>query len=337
MSHLVRQLLEESGARTYTLNKVNEFAITCPKCGDSEHHMYVNPVKLYKGVKGWCYCHRRGCTMTLEQLLRHFGIKGYKIDQVEYKPTTYEMVKSKLMNIGNFDFCDHEEVKVIPTGFDFDQFKIPYRKSSDMAKRAMRYLTVKRGFTDEQIEQYGLRYSDSGDYSGRIIIPFYENEELVYFQARGFTIATSNKILNPPLGAFSGGKSDYLFNFDQAKLHRTVIINEGWASSITAGYNAVAINGNKASDVQLTKLTNTWDSYIVMLDNGVEVESFKLAKELLYRKSNARLKLILLPNKGTDPNDCDPKYLDYLIQKAKIYKTKAELDMDEIRILSEKV
>src|ERR1035437_6202900 len=181
----VRQMLEEAGVRTKTINKANEFGIQCIICHDEIFRCYVNPTKVVHGIKGWCHCYRRGCSYTVKHLLRHYGIKGYNTEEIEYQPTTFEKVKDRLMLLGTFDLnfgSETEEVKIYED-YDWDKFKNPLTNKSDMARRARAYLS-NRGFIDEQIELYDLRYADEGDYSGRIIIPFRENEKLVYFQAR---------------------------------------------------------------------------------------------------------------------------------------------------------
>jgi DNA primase len=166
-----------------------------------------------------------------------------------------------------------------------------------MATKARKYLNA-RGFSDFQIDAYDLRYETTGRDGGRIVIPFKENGEIVYYQARSFMKHERLKILNPEQDE---GKSRFLFNFDQARDYTQVIICEGWASAMSAGPNAVAQSGIKPSERQLELLVSNWDDFVVMLDAGTVEESWWLAKALLHRKPKARVVITSL--KAGDPND----------------------------------
>jgi len=320
--------LNEIGVKTRPLPKHTEFAINCFKCNDTGMHMYVNESVVREGVRGWCYCHRRGCVATIQQLAAYYHLlHSYE----SYKGTvaTTEAILNKLANLSFDKPVESIETSYKGEPFDITQFPSPLDSDDFFAKKARRYLN-NRQFSDSLIALYDIRYANSGDYAGRAIIPFYEHKELVYFQARSYLIHSDLKILNPPDGAFRYGKSEYLFNFDRASMFKRVVIAEGWASAMTCGLNGVAINGNKASESQLDKLIENWQEFIVVLDNGVEDKTFKLAKEILYRNPRALVGAVLLSH--GDPNDHSFKDMQEIIKRAKTYNTMSSIITDAIRL-----
>jgi len=322
----LRFALTEAGVKTKPLPKKTEFAIKCFKCNDTGMHMYVNEGVVREGVRGWCYCHRRGCVATVKQLAIHYQLL-YDYDSYRAGVTTTEAVLTKLANLGFEQPVG--KISIQDSWFNFDQFESPLTSKSFFAQKAKTYLNNRRGFSDPLIALYDFRFADAGDYAGRIIIPFTERGELVYFQARSYLLASTLKVLNPPEGVFIGGKSEYLYNFDRARLFPTVVIAEGWASAVSCGLNGVAINGNAASDIQLEKLLEYWDNYVVVLDNGVEDKTFDLAESLLHRKPKSNVSIVLLPE--GDPNDYTFKEMKTFISNAKRYHSVSEIKAEAIK------
>jgi hypothetical protein len=153
-------------------------------------------------------------------------------------------------------------------------------KSSVIGKRAVKYLHG-RGFNIHQLTRMGFGYCADGPYDGRIIIPFYENGELVYWQARDFTglADPKEKIKNPTGG--SHGKSDVLFNYDRVRMLPHVVMVESWGSALATGAMAFAINGKSMSEVQMYKiLAMNAESVVIFLDSGTQPESWHIAKTL---------------------------------------------------------
>ncbi len=82
------------------------------------------------------------------------------------------------------------------------EFKQLYFKPKGITpsyNQAIHYLN-KRGIGKADILKYNIGYCDSGEYSGRIIVPSYdENGELNYFVARSFYENERMKYKNPPI------------------------------------------------------------------------------------------------------------------------------------------
>ena len=94
----------------------------------------------------------------------------------------------------------------------------------------------------------------SGKYVNRIIIPYKEDGELVYFQAR-LLFNTGMKYLNPTSREYGVKSSDILYPFDANKDY--VLITEGPIDALTlqrCGFNATALQGSNLSRTQLDAL-----------------------------------------------------------------------------------
>jgi 5S rRNA maturation endonuclease (ribonuclease M5) len=114
--------------------------------------------------------------------------------------------------------------------------------------------------------KYPFFVAMEGRFYGRVIIPFWRNDDLVYFQARSL-IGQKPKYLNP--GAEFGLKSkSYLFPFDLSE--RYVIVCEGPTDAISLqlqGVNATATLGCSLSVTQSRMLAGFQGRIIVGYDN----------------------------------------------------------------------
>lgn len=300
-----------------------EVAIHCIRCRDNDYHMHVNTSVYKNGVTGWGYCYRNGCTSPLYWIAKTLKL-DIKITEATREVSSFDqfasMIRSGLK--GSAPVAEEQNKLKI------SDFHVVDGSTTFCGKKAKSYL-LGRGFTEGQIRNYQLMYSDDGDYLGRIIVPFFEHGKLVYFQARSFMLSPGLKVVNPGRSEALRGKADFLFNFDQALEYSSVVICEGWASAMSAGYNAVAINGKSASELQLRKLAKHWPSFTIMLDAGTQRESITLAHNLLKLNPRADVAIVDLP--FGDPNNHDFRSLTDLIGGAdlvgidSIIKRKLEL------------
>lgn len=151
--------------------------------------------------------------------------------------------------------------------------------SSRGARIAQRYL-LKRGFFDEDILQYQLGLSTEDKLAGRIIIPFFERGQFIYYVARSF-MGASPKYINPNEKKLGIGKAEILFNIDTAREAEEIYICEGVFDAIAVGTFAVAILGKSLSDDQAYKLISTGcKSVTVMLDSDAKSEAFQIGAKL---------------------------------------------------------
>lgn len=302
-----------------------EVSLNCPTCRDTKFRLQVNPTKILHGVHGWCFCYKGWHAITLKNLLNHYHINSSLIGEVEVSPqTTFELFQQKMANLMT-PTEDMGAVKIKPT-FDTSKFFPIIPANSWLAKKCLSYLQG-RGFGESQIAEAGLMFSN-GELINRVIIPCYENGEMVYYQARDITGHAEQKILNPSEAECGIGKSQVMFNLDQAQLYQEVAICEGWASAMSVGPNAVAINGKVASERQIALLKRYWSRYLIMLDHGAEKEAFQLAGALA-SNGKVAVRVGLLP--AGDPNDCTQATLRWVAQTAIDVRSPSEAKLHSIQ------
>ena len=105
------------------------------------------------------------------------------------------------------------------------------------AKHALMYLK-KRGITIFDIIKYRIGFCDSGEYSGKIIIPSYDSEgQLNYFVSRGYYSADLHKHKNPKVSKDIIGFEMFI-NWEEP-----IILCEGSFDAIAVKRNAIPLFG----------------------------------------------------------------------------------------------
>lgn len=302
----IKQLLGSKRIAYREGNKLDEISVCCPKCGDSKFRLQVNPTVHSRGVTGWCFCYKEWQAFPID---RYFGLIHVEVERSDelVVQTSFEQFEQRMRELKlDQEYSEHTKQVNLK---DADRFVPIVPATSRAAKKALEYL-VKRGFSEDQVKAHQLMFDPTGDFINRVVIPFYAGARLVYFQARDITGHARQKILNPDEALTGVGKSEVLFNYEQAKHHSSVIVCEGWASAMSAGVNAVAINGKHASKLQI-KLLRYWSNFVILLDADTETESLRLAGEL--KTHNTSVRVATLP--WGDPND-NPAGAAQAIQKA---------------------
>lgn len=254
-----------------------ELKICCPLCGDTRFRLGINVVRK----TGHCFnCAAR---LNATALCDALGLSS----SVWYEPTDFDSLGAVLEG---FNKNDRQEEIILREDSVGPLDAITFAEASGskwiyLWRLATEYL-INRGYDAEKIaRKYNLLLpSPASREKHRLILPVYEDGELVYYQARALTDGQYPKYLNPPKTPNSKGKSHYVFNLDEAKKYREVIICEGIFSAISTGPNAVAIFGKELSDVQANKILRAgFKSAIIMLDAGEEEAAEKAASKLYSR------------------------------------------------------
>jgi len=142
-----------------------------------------------------------------------------------------------------------------------------------------------RGITYQDVMQFGLFWCAQGKYANRIIFPVYEQNQLVYWQARAMWDSDHKrfiKALNPGPVPNMAGASEVLFNLDIARQYERVVITEGPIDAIHVGPDAVCTFGKKISIVQILKLYYAGVKAVdLMWDGPTEKEPEGTRREML--------------------------------------------------------
>jgi hypothetical protein len=198
-----------------------------------------------KGEKGnfyFLYSYLEG--ITYKQAIHQIQIRSLYKQPVQV--STIEAPSSSIQ----------EEIK------NFVPIKEDKQPESELEIAAYLYLSDRKILNDK----YPFFVATAGRFHGRVIIPFWRNDDLVYFQARSL-IGQKPKYLNP--GSEFGLKSkSYLFPFDLSEKY--VVICEGPTDAISLqlqGVNATATLGCSISPTQSRMLAGFQGRIIVGYDN----------------------------------------------------------------------
>jgi hypothetical protein len=175
-----------------------------------------------------------------------------------------------------------------------------------MAARAADYL-FKRGATPEMIQKYGVGFGTVGRLWGRLVFPLFEDNKLVYYQARIVGNAGGPKYLNPSESDACLGKSSVVGYIQYLRPNEPFIITEGlmsaWGASELFGCPAVAVLGKTISDVQAIKLSKLHlGRCTLMFDPDVSNDQLRKASKKLSQWGIA-VDIVHLTEKQGDPWD----------------------------------
>ena len=179
-----------------------------------------------------------------------------------------------------------------------------------------------RGISAKMAEKYYIGYCAEGKYANRIIMPDFENGELVYWQARTWLPTPTDvvkkklirKVLNPSLtesqitaGIKAMDKSEIVGNIDLVLENRMAVLCEGKMDQYTIGDTGACFHGKHMSDTQFVKLVTNKkniDVVSIMLDGDAMKNAISTA-ERLYKHFDDIL-ICKLP-KDKDPNSLGTK------------------------------
>ena len=270
--------------------KGNEQQHHCPFC---HHHKKKLQVNL--DTQQWhCWvCNSKG--RSISSLLRKLNVDKRDLDRLHkiygdepaYSPTEEYVIKLQLPK-------EFKQLHFKPTGL----FNPIYNK-------AVHYLT-QRGITDSEIVKYNIGYCEDGLYSGRIIIPSYdENGELNYFIARSFYEDEKMKYKNPPVNR------DVIVFENQINWNEPITLVEGAFDAFSVKRNVIPLLGkfllsklkNKIFEKGVKEITIMLDSDAIedstkhsewFMKNGIKVKNIiptgKDAGELGYERVNQLIK-----------------------------------------------
>lgn len=179
-----------------------------------------------------------------------------------------------------------------------DGFKLIDQGDSTLAKSIRGYIH-KRGFDIPNLAKMGWGYGTKGIYMGYLIIPFYENHQLVYFNARR-VLGNGPKYKNPDTSVTGLGKSFIIYNVDALNLYKTIYLCEGAINAQTMGNNGIASCGKNISRYQVNSILKSKAEHIIILfDPDAKDKALQLGMKLLPHK---KVKVVFLPE-GKDVND----------------------------------
>ncbi len=265
-----------------------QISFDCPVCsydikgldkGDGKGNFEVN---YHQGVyKCWACSETFNTHGSLNKLFLKWGDKRNK--------STWELIGGDFIKKSEKKYKDVKLPREYISFNKGNKLTIPY-------KEAYNYLR-KRNITDKIINKYSIGYTTQGEYSGRIIVPsFDENEQINYFVSRSY-VNHKNKYKNP-----EAEKDKIIFNEHLIDWEEDVYLVEGVFDMFFLE-NSIPILGKSLSDKLWEKLYNNCKkNIIVCLDGDAWKDAEKLYRKLEGGKLTNRIQLIKLP-KDKDVSD----------------------------------
>jgi Toprim domain len=265
----------------------------CPFC-ESQGHKVTHKNLTINIRKGLFFCYRCESRGSNKELGLAFSDESNAVSE------SLQSLKARLL-----------APKFPSVKFDLDLISSPVTKAKTPI--AYEFMTKTRGFTDEEIEKYGLRTGTTyfegekkvSRWSGRILFPFMEDSEVTYVVGRTY-VGASIKYLNSV-----GDKTGVVYGLDSVTDGRFILC-EGIISAIAAhrstGVPAVCLLGKVLTDIQLSKLRNRADEVYVCLD-GTEDVTARTRGQMHRRFLQAGFKVWTVPMPpGMDPDDEGPRF-----------------------------
>jgi len=220
---------------------------------------------------------------------------------------TYERAKEKIFLL---EFEGGEELSVVPPGpteEEFPEHLVPVNVDSHSSedttlKRAWVLLYERHLFNLDRFEDEPYYIATEGKYKDRLIVPFKnENNDIFYFQARALNNQTP-KYLNPMGGV---KPSDILYPFDEEQEY--VVVCEGPLDAISLqleGVNATCTMGCVVSETQADILRDFGGKIILGYDNDkAGIRGIEKFEKLRKCKIMPEFYVIPLPSNCKDWNN----------------------------------
>lgn len=293
-----------------------EFATSCFFCGDTKKRLYIN---RKKGIY-WCWnCEATG---TLPSLVADRN--GIPIEEA------WKFIKAIAQDHGHTESKIPIELEPIKEQESSLEIELPsmYRPlwiehNTIDYKTAIEYFES-RGFGLEDTEQYRIGYCSRGKYKGRIIIPVFQDETLVYFVARDYTKTAEKRYLNPPIST-----DKILFNYDSAKRHKQIILTEGALDTMKMGPQSTGLFSKVLHTGQMEMLLRTEAEEVVICLDPPEKDpdiTKDISRIVSMLGSYFKLSYIYIPE-GKDPGECTKE------EMAQLYKERFQIEDPQMFLL----
>jgi DNA primase len=285
--------------KSYKRAKDN-YAFTCPFCNHRKPKLEINLNTNDKGENPWeCWvCETKG--RTIKSLLKQLKISGPQAQGV-------------LQYIKKGEEVDYQVVKLVELPKEFQPlYSAP--TTSFSANIARKYL-YDRGITDNDILKYNIGYCIAGEFSDRIIIPSYDqNNQLNFYVARSFNRSYA-KYKNPE------ASKDIIVFENLINWNQPIIICEGVFDAMAIRRNAIPILGKNISKSLLKKIVSSKVKEIyIALDRDALKKAVKFCEQFISMGKKVYL---------VDMNEKDPSEMGFQLFTNHIQDAE-ELDLSSL-------
>lgn len=286
-----------------TWSSESEYIISCPYCddGSSHNHCYINVQKRL------FFCQKCSESGLLSSLLEYMGLTAAAAE------IRYNRVKT-----------GDSASPVTRALIDYSIFPKVGTSGSVNDSLAQLYLQ-RRGFDEDELELYDIRFSEKARFYGRVIFPITENDDIVCMSARAYLPAVSPKYLFPHKGESLLTADKVLYGIDLLKPEDDIFLVEGVIDAISLirklpkNMWALSLMSKRMSFTQMEKLLLLGKGRIfwMMLDADANKESVLIAKKLFVRERKVRV--CKLSEEAHDPDMATITEVEDVIAKADIF------------------
>jgi DNA primase len=258
-------LLESVLGKGYATSKGN-YSFKCPFCSHHKPKLEVNLHTTEKKENFWhCWvCNARG--KTIKSLFKAIKVSKDKFNDLDLLVIPTRKKEQVI-----------EVIKLPEEFIPLSNFIAENKLAQIEAKHALKFLKS-RNITQDDIVKYNIGFCKEGKYSGRIIVPSYNNNgQLNYFTARDYTGNASNKYKNPPVLSKDIIAFELYINWNAP-----IILCEGMFDALTIKRNVIPLLGKVLHDTLMKKLVQSnVDRIYIALDNDAKKDALKHVEKLM--------------------------------------------------------
>lgn len=267
----------------------------CPFCQHRKPKLEIKVVDSPDGSNPWqCWvCGTKG--RTIRSLLKHLNL-------------TRAEAESILQYVKRGEEQEESTKKIVRLPEEFESLELAPH-SSVYANRVRKYLYA-RGLTDIDFVRYGIGYCMSGKYADRVIIPSYdENNILNYFVARSLESKPYLKYINPDVN-----KSDIIVFENLVNWDEPIILCEGVFDAMAIRRNAIPLLGQNISPALMKKIiTSSCPDVYITLDRDAVKRALKHCETFL----NMGKRVFFIEPSEKDPSEEGFRKFTEQVQQAK--------------------
>lgn len=278
------------------------YAFHCPFCNHHKPKLEINMHTNEEGQNPWeCWvCQTKG--RTIRSLLYQLKTpKDQAQNILKYVPQGQEV--------------EYKGLSIIELPKEYQPL---YNASTtSVVANIVRNYLYERGITDNDFIKYGIGYTTTGDYGGRVIIPSYSgSNQLNFFVARSYD-GNYFKYKNPE------ASKNIIFFENLINWNAPIILCEGVFDAMAIRRNAIPLLGKSMSTSLYKKIiTSPFKDVYVALDTDARDRALQIAEQLL--NQGKRVFMVDLPDK--DPSEMGFRTFTTFVQRAK------ELDLQRLML-----
>jgi len=282
----VREILSEICEDVTPKRSKMGFISRCPVCGDSKKSKRIKRLHTdyYSSYNDWvCTCYNGGCPFHSGNIYSLYAtVKGISFSEAKKYINDDVYDSGKIISaLSGSRVSNIIETITVQNILDLNLTDCIFQDYIGNNTILLRYKKVLTEFLENRcIPQ---EYRDMicicyrGRYQGRVILPIYLNNKMVYFQSRSLFPNITPKYLNPDID-----KSLIISNSDRFSRDKYIILTEGLIDSwMVEEFQGTSVNGGYFSDELIEKLLSMTDKGVIVVFDNPKID--KAGKEGLMK------------------------------------------------------